>query len=196
MMVNQNNAPIHPNSTIAASVMIDESVVIDKSATIGERVSIGENSKIWINTQIRENAQIGAHCTVAKDVYIDHDVIIGNGCKIQNGVSVFYGVEIHDDVFIGPHACFTNDKVPRAFNQEWQMIPTIIHKGASIGANATIVCGVTIGEFAMVAAGAVVTKDVEPFSLVVGNPARHISYVDKAGNRIENNHPPKEANRA
>ena len=88
-------------------------------------------------------------------------------------------------MFVGPNACFSNDRIPRAFNKEWKVTPTIVKKGASIGANATIVCGVTIGEYAMVAAGSVVTKDVEPYSLVMGNPARHYSYVDKMGNKIE-----------
>ncbi|MDE1463524.1 acyltransferase [Spartinivicinus poritis] len=158
--------------------------MIDKTAIIDERAMIGENCNIWINTQIRENARIGNHCTIGKDVYIDHDVIIGNGCKIQNSVSIFYGVTIYDDVFIGPHVCFTNDKVPRAFNQEWQVSPTVVLSGASIGANTTLICGITIGEYAMIAAGSVVTHDVAPFSLVIGNPARHIGYVDKAGHRV------------
>ncbi|WP_374080460.1 acyltransferase [Bdellovibrio bacteriovorus] len=112
-------------------------------------------------------------------------VTIGNGCKIQNGVSVFTGVTIEDDVFVGPDATFTNDIVPRAFISDWKIVPTFVKKGASIGANATIVCGVTIGEYAMVAAGSVVTKDVEPYSLVMGNPARHYRFIDKIGNKID-----------
>ncbi|WP_163834070.1 acyltransferase [Spartinivicinus ruber] len=173
------------SANISENTSIGENTTIAENVSIGEFVVIGENSKIWINAQVRENAKIGARCIISKDVYIDHDVTIGNGCKIQNGVSVFYGVTIHDDVFIGPHVCFTNDKVPRAFSQEWQVTPTVVYRGASIGANATIICGITIGEYAMVAAGAVVTKDVAPFSLVIGNPACHMGYVDKTGNRVK-----------
>ena len=104
-----------------------------------------------------------------------------------SGVSIFHGVTIEDDVFVGPNATFTNDKVPRSFNMEWRVTPTLIKKGSSIGANATIVCGITIGEYAMVAAGAVVTKDVDPYTLVLGNPAKFYSYVDKMGNKIDFN---------
>ena len=115
---------------------------------------------------------------------MDCDVEIGDRCKVQNGVSLYNGVTIGDDVFIGPHAAFTNDRVPRAFNADWEITQTRIHKGASIGANATIVCGVTIGEYAMVAAGSVVTKDVPPYTLVKGNPARPHSRIDRAGNKV------------
>ena len=154
-----------------------------ESATICNTATVGEGSKVWINVQIRENASIGKNCFLAKDVYIDHGVTIGNGCKIQNGVSVYHGVSLADNVFVGPNACFTNDRVPRVFDPNWQVLPTVIHEGASIGANATIVCGVTVGEYAMIAAGSVVTKDVAPYSMVMGNPARHVSYVDKMGNK-------------
>ena len=157
---------------------------IHPTAHISEKAEIGAGCKIWINVQIRENAQIGQNCIISKDVYIDHAVKIGNGCKIQNSVSIYHGVEIGDDVFVGPNACFTNDKVPRAFNTEWQVTETHVGTGASIGANATIVCGVRIGEYAMVAAGSVVTKDVPPFTLVAGNPARPVGMIDKAGNRV------------
>lgn len=160
-------------------------VYIHPSANIHPAALIGNGTKIWINVQIRENAQVGENCIISKDVYIDHAVTIGNDCKIQNSVSVYNGVTIEDKVFVGPNVSFTNDKIPRAFNSEWKVTPTIVKTGASIGANATIVCGVTIGEFAMVAAGAVVTKDVAPFALVAGNPARQIGTVDEAGNRIQ-----------
>ena len=154
-----------------------------ESATISNTASVGEGSKIWINVQIRENAFIGKNCFLSKDVYVDHEVMIGNNCKIQNGVSVYHGVSLADNVFVGPNACFTNDRVPRVFDPSWQVCPTIIKEGASIGANATVVCGVTVGEYAMIAAGSVVTKDVAPYSMVMGNPARHVSYVDKMGNK-------------
>ena len=157
---------------------IHEKAIIDESAVIGE------GCQIWINVQIREGARIGSNCILGKDVYVDLAVSIGDKCKIQNGVSIWNGVTIKDDVFIGPHACFTNDKIPRAFNYDWKVIPTFIEDGASIGANATIICGVTVGQYAMVAAGSVVTTDVPPFTLVIGNPARVVSKIDRFGNRI------------
>ena len=163
-----------------------DDVIIHPTASVDARADIGPGSRIWINVQIRENAKIGTGCILSKDVYVDHAVTIGDRCKIQNSVSVYNGVTIGDDVFVGPNACFTNDKVPRANNPDWFVTPTLVKSGASIGANATIVCGITIGEYAMIAAGSVVTKDVAPYSLVMGNPARHVGFVDEAGNRVEN----------
>lgn len=164
--------------------MSNPNVFIHPSAEVHSRAIIGDGTKIWINVQVRENAQIGKNCIISKDVYIDFDVKIGDECKIQNSVSVYNGVMIEDKVFVGPNVSFTNDKIPRAFNKEWKVTPTIVKQGASIGANATIICGITIGEFAMVAAGAVVTKNVAPFALVAGNPAKQIATVDESGNRI------------
>lgn len=157
---------------------------VHATATVDPHAQLGPGTRAWINVQVREGARIGADCILSKDVYVDHGVQIGDRCKIQNGVSVYHGVTIGDDVFVGPHACFTNDRVPRAFNSDWQLTATHIGRGASIGANATIVCGVTIGEFAMVAAGSVVTRDVEPFALVMGNPARKVGTVDARGERV------------
>lgn len=159
-------------------------IYIHPSANVSDKASIGAGTKVWINVQIRENAVIGEGCIISKDVYVDHAVKIGSRCKIQNGVSVYNGVEIGDDVFVGPNACFTNDKVPRAFNTDWKVTPTRIDSGASIGANATIVCGITVGECAMVAAGSVVAKDVPPYTLVMGNPARAVARIDREGNRV------------
>lgn len=161
-----------------------QDVFVHSSAHVSDKAKIGDGTKIWINVQIRENVVIGKSCIISKDVYIDHGVTIGDGCKVQNSVSVYNGVKIGDDVFVGPNVSFTNDKVPRAFNSKWKITPTSVEKGASLGANSTIVCGVTIGEFAMVAAGSVVTRDVEPFTLVVGNPARAVARIDQAGNRV------------
>ena len=155
-----------------------------ESALIEQGAEIGNDTKVWVNSQIRSGAIVGSNCIISKDVYIDENVEIGNRCKIQNSVSIYHGVTIEDDVFVGPNACFTNDKIPRAFNQDWNITKTLIKKGASIGANATIICGITIGEYSMIAAGSVVTKDVKPYSLVMGNPAKHYSYVDKSGNKI------------
>ncbi|MEM2754497.1 MAG: DapH/DapD/GlmU-related protein, partial [Candidatus Methanomethylicia archaeon] len=118
---------------------------IHPTAVIEEDVTIGEGSKIWHFVHVRRGAKIGRNCNIGKDVFIDVDVEIGNNVKIQNGVSIYRGVKIEDDVFLGPHMTFTNDLYPRAYNNNWRIIPTIVKKGASIGANATILCGVTIG---------------------------------------------------
>jgi UDP-2-acetamido-3-amino-2,3-dideoxy-glucuronate N-acetyltransferase len=169
---------------LKSEAKVTASVFVHPTANVSTQASIGSGTKVWINVQIRENAVIGEDCIISKDVYIDHAVSIGNRCKIQNSVSVYHGVEIGDDVFVGPNVAFTNDRVPRAFNTEWKTTPTRVENGASIGANATIVCGVTIGEYAMIAAGSVVTRDVAPFTLVMGNPARFACKIDKAGNRL------------
>lgn len=160
-------------------------VFIHPTASVSPKAQIGQGTKVWINVQIRENAVIGENCIVSKDVYIDHAVTIGDRCKIQNSVSVYNGVTIGNDVFVGPNACFTNDRVPRAFNADWKITPTFVKDGASIGANSTLICGITVGEYAMVAAGSVVTRDVEPYTLVMGNPARPVARIDKAGNKVE-----------
>jgi len=159
---------------------------IHRTAEVSPEAKIGSGTKIWINAQVRENAHIGTNCNVSKDVYIDKNVIIGNNCKIQNSVSIYDGVKIEDDVFIGPNVTFTNDKYPRAFSGDWKIIPTLIKKGASLCTNATVVCGIEVGEYSMVGAGAVVTKDVPPFALMVGNPAKQIGWVCKCGNRVAN----------
>lgn len=155
-----------------------------ETAHIADNAQIGKDTKIWINVQVREDAEIGESCIISKDSYIDHAVKIGNHVKIQNGVSVYHGVTIEDEVFIGPNAAFTNDYYPRAQNPNWQVRETLVKKGASLGANCTIICGHTIGEYAMVGAGSVVTKDVPAYTLVVGNPARPMGNVCKCGERI------------
>lgn len=159
---------------------------IHPSAHVSTAAIIGEGTKVWINVQIREDVEIGIDCIISKDVYIDHAVKIGNRCKIQNSVSVYNGVTIEDDVFVGPNVAFTNDKVPRAFNAEWEVTPTLIQRGASIGANATVVCGTVIGHYAMVAAGSVVTRTVPSHALVMGNPAKIVGYVCQCGHRLDN----------
>ncbi len=160
------------------------SIFIHERAFVEEGAQIGEGTKIWINAQVRGSAKIGNNCIISKDTYIDEKVTIGNGVKIQNGVSVYHGVTIEDDVFVGPNVAFTNDYVPRAFNKDWKITDTLIKKGASLGANSTIVCGKTIGEYALVGAGSVVTKDVPPFTLVAGNPARIKYKICKCGNKL------------
>lgn len=163
--------------------------MIHETADVSPEANIGEGTKIWNWVQVREGAKIGADCVLSKGVYIDRDVTVGNKVKIQNNVSVYKGVTIEDGVFVGPHVCFTNDKYPRAVNadfelageSDWEVSPITIKKGASIGANATVLPGVTIGEFAVVGAGAVVTKDVDSFTKVLGNPAKFVGKVDENG---------------
>ena len=149
-----------------------------------ETNNIGEGTKIWHYTHVREGAKIGKNCVVGKSVYIDTEVEIGDGVKIQNLVSVYKGVRIEDDVLVGPSVTFTNDLYPRAFSwDEDKIVPTVVKKGASIGANSTIICGVTIGGYGMIGAGSVVTKNVPPFGLVYGNPAELKSFVCYCGRK-------------
>ena len=159
-------------------------VKVHESAEIDDRSSIGEGSYVWNNVQIREWARIGKNCNLSKDVYIDREVVIGDRVKIQNGVSVYKGVTLEDDVFLGPHMVLTNDLYPRAFNYAWQITPTLIKKGASVGANATILCGITLGEYCLVGSGSVVIKDIPPHALVVGNPSRIIGFVCKCSKHL------------
>lgn len=166
-------------------------IYIHPSAQINPLSKIGSGSRIWSWVQIRENSQIGENVTLSKGVYIDCNVCVGNNVKIQNNVSLFNGVVVDDGVFIGPHVCFTNDLQPRAISPEgslkrendWVVTPTTISHGASIGANSTILCGITIGKWAMIGSGSVVTKDVPDYGLVVGNPARLLGYVCPCGKR-------------
>ena len=155
---------------------------IDKTATIDEGVQIGEGSKIWHYSHILSGSKIGANCVIGQNVMIGPDVSVGNNCKIQNNVSLYKNVALEDDVFIGPSAVFTNVKTPRAFiDRKAEFQTTKIKKGATIGANATIVCGVTLGEYCLIGAGAVVTKSVPDYALVLGVPARQQGWVSKSG---------------
>jgi UDP-2-acetamido-3-amino-2,3-dideoxy-glucuronate N-acetyltransferase len=166
---------------------------IHPSAEVEADTRIGEGSKIWHLCHIRTGAQIGEACILGRGVFVDAGVVIGNCVKVQNYVSIFHGVIIEDGVFIGPHVCFTNDLFPRAVNpdlslksnDDWTLSPTRVLTGASIGANASILCGVTIGRWAMVGMGSAVVKDVPDYGLVVGNPARLIGYICACGQRYE-----------
>ena len=146
-----------------------------------ENVEIGDDTRIWHFVHVRRGARIGRACNIGKGVFIDEGARVGDGVKIQNFVSVYRGVEVADNAFLGPSVTLTNDLYPRAFSREWKVVPTIIEEGASIGANATIVCGVRIGRYSMVGAGTVVTRDVPPYGLVVGVPARLVGFVCKCG---------------
>ena len=160
----------------------DKNYYVHPSAFIEDEVSIGEGTKIWHLVQIRKGAKIGKNCILGKSVFIDAEVPIGNNVKIQNFVSVYHGVTIDDDVFVGPHVCFTNDYLPRAATPDWELVKTQVMKGVSIGANSTIICGISIGEYAMIGAGSLVSKSVNHHELVYGNPARLQGYVCYCGN--------------
>jgi len=158
---------------------------IHPSAEVSSEATIGEGSRIWHWAQIREGARVGQNCVVGKDVYVDATVVVGDDCKVENFASIYRGVTIGNRVFVGPHVCFTNDTYPRAVSPDWKVLPTKVENGASIGANATILCGLTIGRNAMVAAGAVVTKDVPPHALVAGMPAKIIGWVCECGRPLD-----------
>jgi UDP-2-acetamido-3-amino-2,3-dideoxy-glucuronate N-acetyltransferase len=152
------------------------------SAIVDDGATIGTDTRVWHFCHIMPKAIIGSNCILGQNVFVDNHVVIGNGVKIQNNVSVYTGVSIEDDVFIGPSVVFTNVINPRSFiERKHEFRQTHIHKGASIGANATVVCGVTVGDYALIGAGSVVTGDVSPYSLVYGNPARHRGWVSKRG---------------
>jgi len=156
-----------------------------ETAIIEEGAKIGDNTKVWHFAHIRENSEIGEDCILSKDVYVDFDVKIGNKVKIQNSVSVWNGVTIEDNVMVGPSACFVNDLYPRAeiWNKE-RVKKTLVKEGASIGANATILCGLEVGKYALVGAGSVVTKSVPDHGIVIGNPAKLIGYACTCGNKL------------
>lgn len=160
-------------------------IFVHETAEVSESAVIGSGTKIWNQAQVRNDAVLGENCVISKNVYIDEHVKIGNRVKIQNNVNVYHGVTVEDDVFLGPSMTFTNDMYPRAFHAEWKITETLVKKGASIGANAVIRCGVIIGEYAMVAAGSVVTKDVPAHALVAGNPARRTGWVCRCGFKLD-----------
>jgi UDP-2-acetamido-3-amino-2,3-dideoxy-glucuronate N-acetyltransferase len=169
------------------------SKMIHPTAEVSQDAHVGEGTSIWHQAQIRGDVTIGTNCIIGKGVYIDAGVRIGNNVKIQNYASVYHGVTLEHGVFVGPHVCFTNDLRPRAVNpdgslkaaDDWNISPTLIRQGAALGANSTIVCGITIGEWAMIGSGSVVTRAVPNYGLVYGNPARLHGFVCPCGGRLE-----------
>lgn len=155
---------------------------IHPSAIIDDGAKVGEGTRIWHFCHLMPKSKVGRSCILGQNVFIDNDVTLGNGVKVQNNVSVYKGVIIEDDVFLGPSMVFTNVINPRSFiERKDEFKKTIIRKGATIGANSTILCGVEIGSYAMIGAGAMVVGNVSPYGLVVGNPARQIGWVSEAG---------------
>ncbi len=161
---------------------------LHESSIVDENVEIGSKTKIWHFSHILANSIIGENCNIGQNVVVGPNVSIGNNCKIQNNVSVYSGVHIEDDVFLGPSCVFTNVINPRSFiERKEEFKSTIVKKGATIGANATIICGVEIGEYSVIGAGAVVTKNVDPFTVVIGNPAKFHCMVTKEGDLLDSN---------
>lgn len=159
---------------------------VHETAVVDKPCSIGAGTKIWHFSHVMKNAIIGLQCNLGQNVVVSPDVILGNNVKVQNNVSIYSGVVCEDDVFLGPSMVFTNILNPRsAIVRRDQYVKTLVERGASIGANATIVCGNTIGKYALVGAGAVVTKNVKPYALVVGNPSQQIGWVSEYGHRLE-----------
>jgi UDP-2-acetamido-3-amino-2,3-dideoxy-glucuronate N-acetyltransferase len=168
---------------------------VHSTAIVEDGAAIGDGTQVWHFCHVRTGTQIGQQCILGKGVFVDSGTVLGDRVKVQNHVSIYRGVTIESGVFIGPHVCFTNDKLPRAVNpdhsqksaHDWVEGKTLVKKGVSIGANATIVTGITLGEWSMVGAGSVVTRDVPPYALVQGNPARIVGQVDASGNIVKRN---------
>ncbi len=158
---------------------------IHPTAVVADEAVIGDGTRVWHFSHIMAGARIGARCVIGQNVMVAAGVRVGDGCKLQNNVALYAGVELEDDVFCGPSMVFTNVLTPRAFvDRKQEFATTRVCQGATIGANATVICGVTIGRFAMIGAGAVVTKDVSAYQLVVGNPAHPAGWVSRTGDRL------------
>jgi UDP-2-acetamido-3-amino-2,3-dideoxy-glucuronate N-acetyltransferase len=172
---------------------MSRSARIHPSAEVSPKAEIGDGAQIWHQAQVREGARVGCRAIVGKGVYVDVGVVVGDDCKLQNYVCTFAGVTLEAGVFVGPHGTFTNDLLPRAINadgsrrggDDWTIEKTLVRKGATICANSTILCGIEIGAWAMVAAGSVVTKSVPAHGLVRGNPARLRGFVGQGGEKLE-----------
>ncbi len=165
---------------------ISNNVYVHPTATVEEPCEIGEGTKIWHYSHIMKGAKIGENCQLGQNVFIDSMAEIGNGVKIQNNVSVYNCVKLEDDVFCGPSMVFTNVINPRSpIPRKNEFKETLVKRGATLGANSTIICGITIGEYAFIGAGAVVTKDVPPYALVYGNPARLKGWICECGVKLQ-----------
>ena len=172
--------------------MIDPSARVHASADLEADVTVGPGTSIWHRVQVRTGARIGAESIIGRDAFIDEGVVLGDRCKVQNGALIYHGVTVEDGVFIGPGAILTNDRFPRAITStgdlarasDWTVSPIVLHHGCSIGAGAIVVAGVDVGSFALVGAGAVVTRPVADYALVVGNPARRMGWVCACGARL------------
>ena len=163
----------------------DKKYFVHESSYVDDGVEIGQNTSIWHFSHIIAGTKIGVRCNIGQNVVIGGNVVVGNGCKIQNNVSIYEGVELEDDVFCGPSMVFTNVFTPRSHvSRKKEYLPTYVRRGATIGANATIVCGNEIGAYAFIGAGAVVTKPVPSQALMVGNPAKQIGWMCKCGERL------------
>ena len=159
-----------------------------ETAVIDEGCTIGDETKIWHFSHIMPNCKIGKHCNIGQNVVISPDVVLGDNCKVQNNVSIYTGVICEEDVFLGPSMVFTNVMNPRsAIKRHDQYMKTLVKKGATIGANATIVCGNSLGKFSFIGAGTVVIDDVPDYALIVGNPGRHIGWMSEYGHRLHFN---------
>jgi UDP-2-acetamido-3-amino-2,3-dideoxy-glucuronate N-acetyltransferase len=166
--------------------MSEKNYFAHETAVIDEGAEIGAGTKIWHFSHVMPGSRIGENCNLGQNVVVSPGVVLGKNCKVQNNVSIYTGVVCEEDVFLGPSMVFTNVINPRsAVNRRDQYLETRVGRGASIGANATIVCGNDIGEFAFVGAGAVVTKFVPPYALVVGNPSRHVGWMSEYGHRLK-----------
>jgi UDP-2-acetamido-3-amino-2,3-dideoxy-glucuronate N-acetyltransferase len=165
--------------------MSDGAPFAHPTAVIDDGAIVGDGTRIWHFCHVMKDARVGRACVIGQNVMVGPGVSMGDGCKIQNNVSLYTGVTLEDEVFCGPSCVFTNVLTPRAFvERKDEFLPTLVRRGATIGANATVVCGVTIGRFAIVGAGAVVTRDVLDHALVVGNPANQIGWVSRTGERL------------
>ena len=163
-----------------------EKIFVHETSEIDRNCSIGEGTKIWHFCHIMEKSTIGKNCNIGQNVVVSPNVSIGNNVKIQNNVSVYTGVEIQNNVFVGPSVVFTNIKNPRSeINRRKKYIKTLVKEGATLGANSTIICGVSIGKYALIGAGTVVTKDIKDYALVIGNPGKQVGWISEFGHKLE-----------